>query len=138
MSKEGIISAIISCENQITELDKEYDNKSAIAKEEIESKFNTKINEIVSKIRAIEKDLETTNDKNDEGKAKRKEKNTLLKKLNKEVKTISKNRNTEIKTKLKEIEEERKAGITRINREITVLKKRLSALERVDGYTVRI
>jgi hypothetical protein len=126
VSEKDIRKQILFCRNLIVERNKEYANKKQSAKKEIEDSFNTKINEIKSKIRALTK----SDDDKVVGNAKKKERRKLIKSLKSEIKALSRKKSTTLKWKLNDINKEKKSQIKKLKAELKGLKRILTTLRR--------
>jgi hypothetical protein len=126
VSEKDIRKQIIFCRKLILQRKKEYADKKQFTKKEIEDNFNTKINEIKSKIKALTK----SDDKSVAGSTKKKEKSKLLKSLKSEIRAISKKKSSTLKEKLNEIDKEKKTQIKKLKGEMKGLQTMLNTLKR--------
>jgi hypothetical protein len=116
VSEENIRKQINHCKKEISRINKGYSDKKYRSKQEIENKFNTEINELKLRIRAL-----TKND--DKGKKERKN-------LNKEISRLKKAKSVALKKRLKENKKEKKSQINKIKDEIKALQTMLNTMRR--------
>jgi len=130
MSENEIKEQIKLKQDEISKIEEEFKEKSSSIKTEVEGKYNPKIDENNTKLKAEQKKFDEAIAKAAEWSAKKKELNVSLKLLKKESSTVVKEKEKTLNLKLKEADNEKKTKIKAVNTEIKVLQKKLSDLEK--------
>ena len=130
MSKNEIKEQIKLKQDEISKIEEEFKGKSSSIKTEVEGKYNPKIDENNTKLKAEQKNFDEAIAKAAEWSAKKKELNVSLKGLKKESSTLVKEKEKALNLKLKEADNEKKTKIKAVNTEIKALRKKLSVLEK--------
>ena len=125
IQRDEIKNQIYSFKEKKPVINKEYANKTVDIREEIESKYNHKINELKTNFKDKLENLDSINDQINTLKEKGKKIKKKLKSIRKEISTISDQKDKSIRLEIKKINMKRKQKINEINKNIKVLKKEL-------------
>jgi len=128
MSENEIKDQIKLKNDEISKIEEEFKEKSSSIKTEVDGKYDPKINDTNSKLKAEQEKFDEAIAKAAEWNAKKKEFNISLKVLKKESSTLIKEKEKTLNLKLKETNNEKKIKIKAINTEIKALQKKLNDL----------
>jgi hypothetical protein len=129
MTIEDIRTQINNYEKRILRLEEEFSKKEISTKREINAKYRSQFEEILTDFRIKMEKVEEINNKSQKFLTKRKEEKDALKFLKREITAISKRKKNELKENLEFINREKRIRIEKINKQIKNLKKKKKELE---------
>jgi hypothetical protein len=129
MSREEIRNQINTYEGDIANLEFEFSKKDRHAKKEIDEKFRSKFEIVLSKFKYIKQNVDKHDINVNEFIRINKNEKVALKILNKEIISLSKRKLMEIKEKLKLIKREKTFKVKSIKKQIRTLDKKLRSLK---------
>ncbi len=130
MSKELINGQIIAKQDEINRLEEEAKNKHASAKNEVEEKYDDRINKIKDQLQSEQGDLEEAVQEKIKWTEKVKELTISTKNFTKDLTNLKKQKDSEFSTKIKAIEKEEKEKKKVVLGEIKQLEKEKKELEK--------